>query len=170
MPHLPASENTDILLRVHDTAYNQSADLRLYYRAKIFSGQQRPAAPVKDIYRIRLTGNWLDTVERARNIVVFSLISIVYIAIMVIIRSAEPENQAPATMKAMCEVFILKQIMQIVAGLFDEKTAVLMDRMGAQPAIAGTDEMAGVLRTSPPAAGTTRSGGTSLPAGQPVFA
>lgn len=124
---------------IYDAADNQSPDLRLNHRTEMLRDQKRPAAAVENVNRVCFTGDWLNTVKRAGDSVAFSVVAVVDVAVTVIVRGAEPENQAIAALELPGQLFILHQILQTVMGVLNEKTAVLPDRPGTEPAVAGTD-------------------------------
>ena len=74
-----------ILPQIDDAPYNQRSDFCLYHRTEVLRSQQSPAAAVEDVDGILFTGDRLDAVERAGDITVLPLVSIVYAAVVVII-------------------------------------------------------------------------------------
>lgn len=107
----------------------------------MFRFQQAPAAAVEREYGNRFTGNRLHAVEYPRDEMVFSLIAVVNIAIVMIIRGTEAEDQADPAFVLFCQGFVFKKITDPISGSLDGKTAVFIDGIGTQQTVAWTDEM-----------------------------
>ncbi len=78
--------------------------------------------------------------QSAGDEMVFALKAVVNVPIVVIVRGAEPENQAIAALELAGQPPVLNQVLQPVGSAFDGEAAVLPDREGAEPAVAGADQ------------------------------
>ena len=126
---------------VGNLSHDQRADLRLDNGSEILRCHQAPAAAVECENRIGLAGNGLDTVQNAGNIMVFSLIAVVNITVVMIVRGAETKNQTLAALIVLSKNRILQQVLHPVVRALDGKAAALRDRINAQPAVTGADQM-----------------------------
>jgi hypothetical protein len=70
-----------------------------------------------------------------------ALVSIVNVAVMVVIRGTEPENHADTVVIIPGQFFVLQKIFDLIVGILDEKTAVLIDSKYTEPTVTGAYQM-----------------------------
>lgn len=99
---------------IENTPDNQSADFTLHYRSKVFRSQQTPIPFVQNENRVCFAGDGLNAVKNAGDKMIFTLITIIDVAIMVIIGYAEAKNQTGSTEIISGKGFILQEITDFI--------------------------------------------------------
>ncbi len=133
--------NGYIRLRIHDPADDQCPDLGLHDRPEMAGLHERPGTTIQRVDRICLASDGLDTVQLAGDVVILLLKAVVNVAVMVVIRGTEAENEAVAAAELRGQGFVVQKIAEAVMGALDGKAALLVDGKDRQEGIAWADQV-----------------------------